>query len=500
MDLQQEPDPKGGKAYASYKGIGDEQAVKAIDFGKGSILKNILLAAGPMVAAQILSLLYNIVDRMYIGRIADHGLQALGAVGLCFPLIAIINAFANWFGSGGAPLCAIESGKGNHEKAQAYLNASLILTLLGGIVLTLLGLLFCQPVLQLFGTSPANMVYALPYMQIYLCGTIFSMIALAMNPFINAQGFPGVGMLTITVGAVSNIVLDPLFIFVMGMGVRGAALATVISQVLSALFVVWFLRSPKARFQICIPFRLWKSLLQPKRVWNILSLGLAGFVMQCTNSLVQIVSNNCLSIYGGDLYISVMTVISSIRQILDTPIFGLTDGTGPILSFNYGARQYERVKSGIRIMTILALAYTALVWGLILLVPGFFIALFTPDPTLQEAAVPALNTYFFAFVFQGLQYSGQTVFKSLNKKKQAIFFSLFRKVIIVVPLTLALPSFFHMGVYGVFLAEPISNVVGGSACFLCMLLTVYRRLKTVLPAFPEEENENWKKESRPLAG
>ena len=437
-----------------------------------------------MVAAQILSLLYNIVDRMYIGRIEGHGLQALGAVGLCFPFIAIINAFANWFGSGGAPLCAIESGKGDHQEAENDLNASFVMILAGGIVLTVFGLVFCRQILQMFGTSESNMVYALPYMQIYLSGTIFSMIALGLNPFINAQGYPGIGMLTIAIGAVTNIVLDPVFIFLLNMNVNGAALATVISQILSALFVLFFLRSPKARYRIGFAMNNLNQVLSLHRVWDILSLGFAGFVMQCTNSLVQIVSNSCLSVYGGDLYISVMTVVSSIRQILDTPIFGLTDGSGPILSFNYGACHYSRVKNAIQIMTILAFGYTALVWILILLVPGFFISLFTPEETLKAAAIPALNTYFFAFVFQALQYSGQTVFKSLNKKKQAIFFSLFRKVIIVVPLTIALPSLFHMGVYGVFLAEPVSNVVGGSACFICMIQTVYRKLRN--PAYADE--------------
>lgn len=444
--------------------------MKRLDFGQESILKNVLLSAGPMMVAQALSLLYNIVDRIYIGRIPEVGLQALGGVGICFPFISFITAFANLYGSGGAPLCAIESGKQNHQEARGYLNTAFILLVVTSFVLMGIGLFFCPQILRIFGASTATLPFALPYMRIYLLGTTFSMIAIGLNPFINAQGFPGIGMMTILVGALSNIVLDPLFIFGFHLGLQGAAWATVLSQLFSAIYVLWFLTSKKAMYPL--KFFQWRQDVVAFRIANIVSLGLAGFIMQVTNSIVQIISNNMLSLYGGDLYISVMTVVSSVRQILDTPIFGLADGSGPIISYNYGAKLYLRVKKVIWIMTGLALVYTALVWGLILWIPEAFISLFSQDLVLKEAAVPALNTYFFAFIFQALQYSGQTVFKSLNKKKQAIFFSLFRKIIIVVPLTIYLPQIASLGVQGVFLAEPISNFIGGCACFITMLFTV----------------------------
>lgn len=444
--------------------------MQRLNFGQGRILNNILLSAGPMMVAQVLSLLYNIVDRIYIGRIPQVGLQALGGVGICFPFISLITAFANLYGSGGAPLCAIESGKQNHQEAKGYLNTTFLLLVGTSLILMGIGLLFCPQILDLFGASPSTMPFALPYMRIYLLGTTFSMVALGMNPFINAQGFPGIGMMTILIGAVSNIVLDPLFIFIFQMGIQGAALATVLSQALSVGYVLWFLSSPKAIYPLNISH--WRENLVFSRILHIVSLGLAGFIMQVTNSIVQIVSNNMLDHYGGDLYISVMTVVSSIRQILDTPIFGLADGSSPIISYNYGAGLYDRVKKAIWIMTGLALVYTALIWGLILWIPEAFISLFSQEESLKRATIPALNAYFFAFIFQALQYSGQTVFKSLNKKKQAIFFSLFRKIVIVVPLTIYLPQMASLGVQGVFLAEPISNFIGGSACFLTMLLTV----------------------------
>lgn len=449
------------------------ESVKQIDYGRGSILRAVVLSAGPMVLAQVLSLLYNIVDRMYIGRIPGEGAAALGGIGLCFPFLTLIAAFANLFGSGGAPLCAIECGKGNRQEAAACQACSLAMILITGLVLTGVGEVFCTPILRLFGATEASLGFAVPYMQLVLTGTVFSMISLGMNPFLNAQGFPMAGMMTVLTGAVLNILLDPVLIFTFGMGIAGAAIATVISQAATAALVLFFLLRRQADLRLSGSLMI--RSLNGGRISRITSLGFAGFVMQCTNSLVQAVSNNVLGRTGGDLYISVMTIVSSVRQILDTPIFGLTDGAGPVLSYNYGAGLPDRVCAAIRLMTLLGVAYTCLVWGLILLFPGAFISLFSSDSLLQEASIPALTTYFFAFVFQALQYAGQTTFKSLNRKKQAIFFSLFRKVILVVPLTFLLPVWF--GPLGVFAAEPVSNVIGGTACFVTMIRTVYRRLR-----------------------
>ncbi len=425
-----------------------------------------------MLVAQILNLMYNIVDRIYIGRIPGEGLLALGGVGLCFPFISLITAFTNLYGAGGAPLCSIERGRGNQEEAEKIMNTSFCLLIITGGILTVLGSVFCRPILALFGASDTSLPYALSYMRIYLAGTVFSMVALGMNPFINSQGFANVGMTTIFLGAAANIVLDPVFIFGFGLGVQGAAWATVCSQVLSAVFVLRFLTGGRAELRL----QPKKPALHKKYVSDIIGLGSASFVMQCTNSLVQIACNRMLGAFGGDVYISTMTIINSVRHILDTPVLAIADGASPVLSYNYGAKRYGNVKKVIRFITLTALAYTAVVWVLILLLPEMFIRIFNNDGSLLTVAVPALHIYFFAFVFQALQYSGQTVFKSLNKKKQAIFFSLLRKVVIVVPLTFLLPYVGNLGAKGVFIAEPVSNVLGGSACFLAMIFMVLPEL------------------------
>ncbi len=409
---------------------------KQVDFSKGSVTQNIIRVAAPMLVAQILNLMYNIVDRIYIGRIPGEGLLALGGVGLCFPFISLITAFTNLYGAGGAPLCSIERGRGNQEEAGEIMNTSFYLLVITGVILTILGSIFCRPILILFGASGASLPYAMPYMRIYLMGTVFAMVALGMNPFINSQGFANVGMTTIFLGAVTNIVLDPIFIFVFHLGVRGAALATICSQILSAVFVVRFLTGKRAELRISLKR---KPSFGKRRVLDIVGLGSASFVMQCTNSLVQIACNRMLGAFGGDVYISTMTIINSVRQILDTPVLAIADGASPILSYNYGAKRYDNVKKAIRFITLSALVYTGATWVLILLFPEMFIGIFNNDDSLLTVAVPALHIYFFAFIFQALQYSGQTVFKSLNKKKQAIFFSLLRKVVIVAPLTFFLP-------------------------------------------------------------
>ncbi len=446
---------------------------KQVDFSKGSVTQNIIRVAAPMLVAQILNLMYNIVDRIYIGRIPREGLLALGGVGLCFPFISLITAFTNLYGAGGAPLCSIERGRGNEKEAEEIMNTSFWLLMITGGILTVLGSIFCSPILTLFGASDTSLPYALSYMRIYLMGTIFSMIALGMNPFINSQGFANVGMTTIFLGAAANIILDPIFIFLFGLGVQGAAWATVCSQILSAVFVMRFLLGGRAELRIRLSS---KPSLCKSRILDIIGLGSAGFVMQCTNSLVQIACNRMLGTFGGDIYISTMTIINSVRQILDTPVLAITEGASPILSYNYGAKRYENVKRAIRVVTLSAIVYTAVMWVLILLLPEVFIGIFNKDGSLVAVAVPALRIYFFAFIFQALQYSGQTVFKSLNKKKQAIFFSLLRKVVIVVPLTFTLPYIGNLGAKGVFVAEPVSNFLGGSACFIAMVCMIFPEL------------------------
>ena len=449
--------------------------MKRIDFENGTVTGNIIGAALPMLVAQILNLLYNIVDRIYIARIPEVGTAALGAVGLCFPLIVIISAFANLFGSGGAPLFSIFRGKKDEQQAIHIMNTSFSMLCFSAVILMVIGLTFAHPLLTLFGASKAALTYAVPYMMIYLIGTLPSMIAVGMNPFINAQGYSVIGMSSVAIGAVANLLLDPLFIFALGFGVCGAAIATVISQCLSAVFVLIFL-TKKAELKVRFLRRneLSQSLNYAK---NIISLGTAGFIMQLTNSLVTICCNNVLSVTGGDIYISVMTIVSSVRQLVETPIYAINEGTSPILSYNYGAGRPSRVRKAGIVMGIMIFGYTAVMWSLIILEPGALIQVFSSDATLIQDSIPALKQYFAAFIFMDLQYIGQTVFKSLNKKKQAIFFSLLRKVFIVVPLTYLMPYAMHMGTAGVFLAEPMSNIIGGSLCFITMLCTVLPELK-----------------------
>ena len=412
-----------------------------------------------MLVAQMLTLLYSIVDRIYIGRIPGTGSLALGGIGLCFPVILTVTAFTNLFGLGGSPLCSIERGKGDFRKAQQIMNTAFYLLAATSAVILLAGEILASPLLTLFGATAGNLPIALEYLRIYLLGTFFAMISTGMNPYINAQGFSRAGMVTVVIGALSNIILDPVFIFVFGMGIRGAAVATVLSQGLSALFVLRFLTGSQTELRLLAP----SDVLGPD-------------TREFTNSLVSISCNSVLSAYGGEIYVSIMTVVSSVRQILDTPVLAITEGSSPVISFNYGARRADQIRKAIMIMSASSIAYTAVTWALIEYRPAFFIGIFLSDPAFIEQAIPALHLYFFAFIFQALQYSGQTVFKALGKKKHAIFFSLFRKVVMVVPLTYLLPRL-GFGALGVFIAEPISNFVGGTACFTVMLLTVLPELR-----------------------
>lgn len=450
--------------------------MKQIDFKNGGTLSNILSAALPMLVAQILNLLYNIVDRIYIARIHGIGTAALGAVGLCFPIVILISAFTNMYGSGGAPLFSIERGRGNDREAKTFQNTSFFLLVSSAVVLTVIGELFGKGILRVFGASNEALIYAMPYLRIYLLGTIFSMIATGMNPFITAGGYAVVGMTTVMVGAVANIILDPIFIFVFDLGVEGAAIATVISQALSALYVLKFLYKKDYAYRLHL-LNLNEVKRSVKYAYKIVALGTAAFIVQFTNAVVQISCNNVLSTVGGDIYISIMTIVNSARQMMETPILAITEGTSPLISYNYGARRYDRIKKAILIMFVLDLAYTMGVWLFIKLSPETIIGAFSNDKTIMVDAVAAFNVYFSTFVFMIFQHSGQVVFKSLGMKYHAIFFSLFRKVVIVVPLTYILPYFFKMGTMGVFLAEPISNVVGGLACFTTMLIVVNKTFK-----------------------
>lgn len=445
------------------------------DFSQGSIAGNILGLALPMTLAQLINVLYSIVDRIYIGHIPHTSAEALTGIGLTLPIITVITAFANLFGMGGAPLCSIARGAHEEKKAKKVMGNSFSMLLLTGVVLMFLCLVFKKPLLYMFGASNVTFPYADSYITIYLFGTIFVMISLGMNNFINAQGFGRMGMLTVILGAVTNIILDPLLIFVFHMGVRGAAIATVISQGLSAVWVLKFLTGEKAILTLDrSSMRLSKSLVK-----EITALGTSGFVMSVTNGAVQIVCNATLSRYGGDLYVGIMTVINSVREIITMPVTGLTSGAQPVISYNYGAGCYDRVKKAIKFMSGSCIIFTCLMWAVLFFAPSFFLGLFTSEPELIQAGVPAMRIYFCGIFMMALQFSGQSTYVALNRARQAVFFSLFRKVIIVIPLTLLFPMINGMGTAGVFWAEPVSNAIGGTASFVTMLITVWPALKDV---------------------
>lgn len=442
------------------------------DFSKGSVVKNIMNLAVPMTLAQIINVLYNVVDRIYIGHIPEHATLSLTGLGLCLPVITIVIAFANLFGMGGAPLCSIERGRGNETEAEYIMGNSFTMMLIFGVLLTILGILLRKPMLYLFGASDITYPYAESYMTIYLLGSIFVMTGLGMNAFINSQGFGKIGMMTVLLGAVTNIILDPIFIFVLHMDVQGAALATIISQCLSAVWILHFLAGDKAILKI----KLSTMRLKKKRVLKIMSMGLSTFTAGFTNSLVAVVCNATLQGWGGDLYVGVMTVLHSVREIAENIVKGTTSGSQPVLGYNYGARQYDRVKQCIKFVSVVTISFTVVSWIIVSLFPEFFIRIFNHDEALIEAAIPAIRIYFFGFFMMSLQFSGQAIFVGLGKARQATFFSIFRKLIIVVPLTLFLPKIAGLGVMGVFLAEPVSNFIGGAACYGTMLFTVWPEL------------------------
>lgn len=445
------------------------------DFSKGKVWSNIMAQAVPLILAQLVQLLYNVVDRIYIGHLPGADSLALTGIGLVFPLTTLVAAFTNLFGMGGAPLFSIERGAGNDERAEKILGNTFTMLFASSFVIFALCYIFRKPVLYLFGASDASYVYADEYLKIYLFGTTFTMLSTGLNGFINAQGFPKTGMMTTLIGALLNLILDPLFIFVSDMGVGGAALATIISQAVSAVWVMHFLLSRKGK----AAYHIKLSCMKPewKLVGDITTLGMAGFIMQATNCMVQVVCNATLKVFGGDLYVGIMTVINSVREIMSLPVSGLTSGSQPVLGYNYGAGKYDRVKSGIRFTAAIGIAYTALAWIIVLIIPKQLMGIFTEDAQTIAYGAEALKTYFFGFVFMAFMFTGQSTFTALGYSKHAIFFSLLRKAIIVVPLVIILPRI-GFGVMGVFLSEPISNVIGGLASFITMYVTVYRKLKS----------------------
>ena len=442
-----------------------------VDFSKGPVWRSIVAQAVPMTIAQLVHLLYNVVDRIFIGHMGEGAGLALAGVGLTFPIVTLIMAVTALFGMGGVPLFSMARGRGDEERAGKVLGHSFTLLILSAAVLMVLGYLFYRPILFAFGASEDSFTYAAAYLKIYLLGTVFTMLSTGLNGYINAQGFPKIGMWTVMIGAGLNIVLDPIFIFGLHMGVRGAALASVLSQMVSAAWGVRFLTGKT----VPVALRKRNIKLESAMVKSIVALGLSNFIVHGTNCAVQVACNTMLQIYGGDLFVGVMTVANSIREIFSLPVSGIISGAQPVVSYNYGAGAYGRVRDGIRFNTVVGAAYTAFAWMLVLLFPHFWIGIFTSETALIDAGVEMLRVYFFGFVFMSLQFAGQSTFQAVGDAKHAIFFSLLRKAIIVIPLTLWLPTV-GFGAKGVFLAEPISNVIGGTASYLTMRMTVYRAM------------------------
>lgn len=446
------------------------------DFSKGSIPGNVLRMAAPMLLAELVHVLYNLVDRIYIGHIEGTGTAALTGVGVALPLITLIGAFSNLCSTGGAPLCAIARGEGDTEKASAIQDSCFTMLLLFGAVLTVLLRIFAKPLLLLLGGNAETLPFAFSYFRIYVWGTIFSMISLGINSFITMQGFPKTGMGTVVIGAAINIVLDPLFIFTFGMGAPGAALATVISQAISALWVILFLKGKKA----ILPLK--KLRLDRQSLGPIFKLGVTGFCFRLTNSVTQAVGNMALKTWGGSLstlYIGAISIIYSVRDVTQLPISAVTSGAQPVLGFNYGAKLYKRVLECIRFETWLCWGIMAIMYTALMVFPEKLVGLFSEDPALIALAVPCFRIFFCVYFCMGLQHIGQTIFVALNRPKHALFFSLLRKIGLILPLTLLLPAL-GLGVNGVFWAEAASELIGGTACYCTMKMTVGKELKSML--------------------
>ncbi len=438
------------------------------DFSVGSIPRHIIDLAIPMTLAQLVQMAYNLVDRIYIGHLPGTSSIALTGLGLTFPIITIIMAFTNLFSTGSVALYSIARGKQDAAAERRYMENAFLLLLLTSVVVMVLCFVFMHPILYLFGASDETYPYSAAYLRIYLIGTPLVMLATGMNGFINAQGYGKTGMFTILIGAIINIILDPIFIFVLDLGISGAAIATVISQLLSVIWVMAFLTSRRS----LTPLRVRQARIDLTATKQITQLGVAGFVMQATNGIVQVAANNMLGIYGGDIYIGIMTVLNSVRDVVSLPLHGFTNAAQPVIGYNYGARKLGRIRQIIRFTTPVTVVYMALCWLIIFLLPQPIMHVFNSDPELLAKGTPAMHLFFFGFFFMAFQSVGQSTFVGLGKSKQATFFSLFRKVIIVVPLTIILPQIGGLGVMGVFLAEPISNFIGGLCCYCTMLWTV----------------------------
>ena len=409
----------------------------------------------PAILAQIVNLLYNLVDRIYIGHMEDVGTMAITGLGLCFPVLSLISAFTMLVAQGGAPRAAIEMGKGDIKKAEKILGNCFVLLITLSVILTTVFLVFGEKFLMLFGASESTIIYALPYLRIYVAGSVFVMISLGLNMFITTQGFTKISMATVLIGAITNIVLDPILIFGFDMGVKGAAFATIISQAISAVWVLLFLTGHKTKL------RIKKENLLPngKILAPVLALGVSPFVMNATEAVINVSFNSSLQKYGGDIAVGAMTICTTVLQLAWVPAQGIGQGAQPIISYNYGAKNGVRVKQAFKAFLIMCFTYVFVFGMSIQLFPQFFISLFNDNSELLETTTWAIRVYCSALVFFGIQMAVQQTFIALGKAKASLFIACLRKVILLVPLIYILPNFFENKVFAVFLAEPVSDAI-----------------------------------------
>ncbi len=436
------------------------------------VTKLIFKLAIPTVLAQLVNLLYNIVDRIYVGRIPEIGSLSLAGLGVTFPIILLISAFAMLAGMGGASRAAVSMGAKNNDTAEKILGNSTMLLLIFSVVLSVVFLLTKDRILMRFGASPDTIGYASEYITIYLFGTIFVQLALGLNMFITNQGFTKTSMLTVCIGAVLNIVLDPIFIYVFGMGVKGAALATVISQAVSCLWVLKFLTGKKTILKIKL-----KNLLPVKEiVFSILSLGVSPFIMQVTECLIQLTFNNGMLKYGNDLYVALMSILFSLTQLIWMPLQGFSQGAQPVIGYNYGAGKLQRVKKAFKVQFIVNLSFSIAAIGMVELFPKFFLGLFTNDAELINIGINTTRLFLVGLAVMGAQSACQQTFLALGEAKISVFLACLRKVILLFPLALILPKVGGMGIWGLLLAEPVSDIIAAT----CTTTMFYFRSKKLL--------------------
>ena len=428
------------------------------DMGTGSVKKLMVQLAVPAVVGQVVNLLYNIVDRIYIGHLPEIGGTALTGVGLFTPILMLITAFAMMIGSGGAPRAAIAMGEGNKDKAEKIVGNSFTMLMLFAVVLTGVFYAACPTLLRWFGASDATLPYAVEYGRIYILGSVFVLTVMGMGTFITTQGFAKISMLTTVIGAGINIILDPILMFVFNMGVKGAAVATVLSQAVSAVWVLKFLTGK----QTILKLKKENLKLVPSVILPCLGLGVSTFVMLSTESILSISFTSSLSRYGGDVAVGAMTVLTSINQLLTMPLSGICQGGQPLISYNYGAKKYDRVKEAFFCQFFVCVGYTTAFWLLIQCFPGVFAGIFTSDAALVDYTAWALKIFLACGFSVGFQLSCQQAFMALGQAKISLVMALLRKVFLLIPLIFILPNFFADKAFAVFLAEPVSDIIAAA--------------------------------------